>query len=124
MNGFIFEGEIIFMSKLIVNKNKSIYQEKLVKLFIFFITLIYALALVQLVTFAADFDPVQGINNLRDIIASIFQAIGVIVAIIGVVVFGTSIPSHDATQRTTGLLVIAGGIIMAGATAIINAVIN
>lgn len=112
------------MSKLMINKRKETLYNNILKLFAFTATLAVMLFIVQLCAFADEFDPVQGINNLKNILASIFEAIGVIVAIIGVVVFGTSIPSHDATQRTTGLLVIAGGIVIAGATAIINAVIN
>ena len=54
--------------------------------------------------FAADSDPLTIVNNLSDFIFSCIKAIGIIILGWGVVQLGMSVQSHDATQRTQGVL--------------------
>ena len=62
---------------------------------------------------AADSDPLTIVNNLSDFIFSCIKAIGVIVLGWGIVQLGMSVQSHDASQRTQGILCIFGGLIIA-----------
>lgn len=66
-------------------------------------------------TFAASggSDPLTIVNNLSDFIFSIIKAVGVIILGWGVVQLGMSIQSHDASQRSQGMLCLFGGLIIA-----------
>ena len=57
---------------------------------------------------AADTDPLTIVNNLSDFIFSCIKAVGVIVLGWGIVQLGMSIQSHDASQRTQGILFFQG----------------
>jgi hypothetical protein len=78
-----------------------------------------ALSCVLLVTagpaFAAPGDPSTTIANFANIMSGVVTAVGVIVVIWGAVQVGLSIQSQDASQRTQGMLAIAGGIVIAAA---------
>lgn len=63
--------------------------------------------------FAAGNDPLTIVNNLSDFIFSCIKAIGVIILGWGIVQLGMSIQSHDASQRTQGILCVFGGLIIA-----------
>lgn len=69
--------------------------------------------------FAAG-DPLSIVNNLSDFIFSIIKAIGVIILGWGIVQVGMSIQSHDASQRTQGLLCLFGGLLIAFAKEILT----
>lgn len=58
-------------------------------------------------------DPLTIVNNLSDFIFSIIKAVGVIILGWGVVQLGMSIQSHDASQRSQGMLCLFGGLIIA-----------
>ena len=77
--------------------------------------LVLALALTTLPAFAASggSDPLSIVNNLSDFIFSCIKAIGVIILGWGIVQLGMSIQSHDPSQRSNGMLTIAGGIVIA-----------
>ena len=62
---------------------------------------------------AADTDPLTIVNNLSDFIFSCIKAVGVIVLGWGIVQLGMSIQSHDASQRTQGILCVFGGLLIA-----------
>ena len=72
--------------------------------------------------FAADEDPLTIVNNLSDFIFSCIKAIGVIVLGWGIVQLGMSVQSHDASQRTQGILCVFGGLIIAFAKEILSAI--
>lgn len=55
---------------------------------------------------------VNAINNLTDLFFSLLKGVGVIAAAFGVLQFAMSFQSHDPTQRTSGILVFVGGIII------------
>ena len=61
--------------------------------------------------FAAD-DPLTIVNNLSDFVFSLIRAVGVILLGWGVVQVGLSFQSHDPSQRSQGLLTLAGGLVV------------
>ena len=65
-------------------------------------------------------DPLTIVNNLSDFIFSIIKAIGIIILGWGIVQVGMSIQSHDASQRTQGLLCLFGGLLIAFAKEILT----
>ena len=71
---------------------------------------------------AADTDPLTIVNNLSDFIFSCIKAIGVIVLGWGIVQLGMSIQSHDASQRTQGILCVFGGLLIAFSKEILSAI--
>ena len=62
------------------------------------------------------------VNNLSDFIFSCIKAIGVIVLGWGIVQLGMSIQSHDASQRTQGILCVFGGLLIAFSKEILSAI--
>lgn len=72
--------------------------------------------------FAADSDPLTIVNNLSDFIFSCIKAIGVMVLGWGIVQLGMSIQSHDASQRTQGILCVFGGLLIAFSKEILSAI--
>lgn len=77
--------------------------------------LVVALALTMVVTvvptFAAN-DPLEVVSNLSDFIFSLIRAVGLILLGFGVLQVGLSLQSHDPSQRSNGMLTIAGGIVI------------
>ena len=71
---------------------------------------------------AAGSDPLSIINNLSDFIFSCIKAIGVIILCWGIVQLGMSVQSHDASQRSQGILCVFGGLIIAFAKEILTAI--
>ena len=67
-------------------------------------------------------DPLTIVNNLSDFIFSCIKAIGVIVLGWGIVQLGMSIQSHDASQRTQGILCVFGGLLIAFSKEILGAI--
>ena len=65
-------------------------------------------------------DPLTIVNNLSDFIFSVIKAIGIIILGWGIVQVGMSIQSHDASQRTQGLLCLFGGLLIAFAKEILT----
>jgi hypothetical protein len=73
---------------------------------------------------SSDNPAAEAISNFTEIIVGIVTAIGVILAIWGVVQVGLSVPSHDTSQRASGFLALAGGIIVAVAPHIVVSILN
>ncbi len=71
---------------------------------------------------AAGGDPLTIINNLSDFIFSCIKAVGVIILGWGIVQLGMSVQSHDASQRSQGILCVFGGLIIAFAKEILTAI--
>jgi len=86
------------------------------------IALALLLALFTVGAFAAA-DPVQAVNNLSDFIFKVIKAIGLVILAFGIVQLGLSMKSHDPSQRATGFLTVAGGIVIAFAKEIIDLII-
>lgn len=54
----------------------------------------------------------DAVQNLADYIFDIAKVVGVIMAFFGLLQVGISISQHDASQRMTGILLVAGGAII------------
>ena len=67
-------------------------------------------------------DPLSIVNNLSDFIFSCIKAIGVIILGWGIVQLGMSIQSHDASQRSQGMLCVFGGLIIAFSKEILSTI--
>ena len=65
-------------------------------------------------------DPITVISNLSSFIFGLIKAVGIILVGWGVVQVGMSIQSHDASQRTQGLLCLFGGLLIAFAKEILT----
>ena len=70
--------------------------------------------------YAIGGDPLTIVNNLSDFIFSVIKAIGIIILGWGIVQVGMSIQSHDASQRTQGLLCLFGGLLITFAKEILT----
>ena len=70
--------------------------------------------------YATGGDPLTIVNNLSAFIFSVIKAIGIIILGWGIVQVGMSIQSHDASQRTQGLLCLFGGLLIAFAKEILT----
>jgi len=68
---------------------------------------------------AAD-DPLQIVGNLSDFIFSLIRAVGLILLGFGILQVGLSFQSHDPSQRSNGILTIAGGIVITFAKEILS----
>ena len=108
------------------NKNKSVKKlpmpGKVKKGFRFYCTVVLTLAFVlgcSVTAFAAN-DPIAVVNNLSDFIFGLIRAVGLILLGWGIVQVGMSIQSHDASQRTQGLLCLFGGLLIAFAKEILT----
>ena len=85
-------------------------------------SLVLTITLLTTSAFAAGDDPLAIVNNLSDFIFSCIKAIGIIILGWGVVQLGMSIQSHDASQRTQGILCLFGGLLIAFAKEILTAI--
>ena len=52
------------------------------------------------------------VNSLSDFIFSLIRAVGLILLGYGILQVGLSLQSHDPSQRSNGILTIAGGIVI------------
>lgn len=73
---------------------------------------------------AAEDDPLTVINGLSDFLFAAIRAIGLITLGFGILQFGLSMKSHDASQRATSLLTILGGIIITFAKEILDLIMG
>ena len=69
---------------------------------------------------AAPDDPLTVVHNLDDFLFQFIQAIGYIMAGYGAVQVGLSFKTHDASQKSAGLMTRAGGILVIFARSIIS----
>ena len=73
--------------------------------------LLLAVTAMVVPAFAAD-DPLAVVQKLSDFIFSLIRAIGLILLGYGILQVGLSLQSHDPSQRSNGMLTIAGGIVI------------
>lgn len=71
------------------------------------------LAAGTLLTPALGADALSAINNLSDFVFTIIRTVGLITVGWGVLQLGMSLQSHDASQRTQGILCVVAGIVIA-----------
>ena len=78
------------------------------------VCLVLVMVIAIMPAFAADGadDPLDVVENLSDFIFSLIRAIGLILLGYGILQVGLSLQSHDPSQRSNGMLTIAGGIVI------------
>ena len=95
----------------ILKKNKL--QRRARRLYALCVCLTLALAAAIAPAFAASGgDPLSVVNNLSDFIFSLIRAVGLVLLGYGILQVGLSLQSHDPSQRSNGMLTIAGGIVI------------
>ena len=98
-------------------KNNKL-QRRAKRLYALFVCLALAMAVAVTPAFAAASpapaggDPLGVVSNLTDFIFSLIRAVGLILLGYGVLQVGLSLQSHDPSQRSNGMLTIAGGIVI------------
>lgn len=75
------------------------------------VCLLLVLTALIIPAFAAD-DPLAVVNKLSEFIFSLIRAVGLILLGYGILQVGLSFQSHDPSQRSNGILTIAGGIVV------------
>ena len=70
----------------------------------------------------ADNEALNAVNKLSDTIFALIKAVGLICAGWGVLQLGMSVQSHDASQRTQGVLCILGGLLIYFVKAILTSI--
>lgn len=65
-------------------------------------------------------DPLTVVTNLSNFIFSLIRAVGLILLGYGILQVGLSFQSHDPSQRSNGMLTIAGGIVITFTKEILN----
>ena len=94
-----------------LKKNKL--QRCAKRLYALFVCLILAAVTVIMPAFAAaGGDPLDVVSNLSDFIFSLIRAVGLILLGYGILQVGLSLQSHDPSQRSNGMLTLAGGIVI------------
>ena len=78
------------------------------RLYALFACLVLTLPFAVVPAFAAD-DPLSVVTSLSDFIFSLIRAVGLILLGYGILQVGLS---HDPSQRSNGILTIAGGIVI------------
>ena len=70
----------------------------------------------------ADNEALNAVNKLSDTIFALIKAVGLICAGWGVLQLGMSVQSHDASQRTQGVLCFLGGLLIYFVKAILTSI--
>lgn len=111
----------------IKNRKANNKKEKIKKVFkraMLIVTYILALFLAQTTQVFATNDPLAVINNLSSFIFDVIRAVGLITLGYGVMQVGMSLKSHDPSQRASGIMTLAGGVIMTFTKEILNLIIG
>ena len=97
-----------------LKKNDKL-QRRAKRLYALCVCLALTMAVFVVPAFAAPAggDPLDVVNNLSDFIFSLIRAVGLILLGYGILQVGLSLQSHDPSQRSNGMLTIAGGIVIA-----------
>ena len=96
------------------NLKNNKFQRRAKQLYALCVCLALAMATTIMPAFAAaGGDPLTVVNNLSDFIFSLIRAVGLILLGYGILQVGLSLQSHDPSQRSNGMLTIAGGIVIA-----------
>ena len=96
-----------------LKKNDKL-QRRAKRLYTLCVCLALTMAVFIVPAFAAPAggDPLDVVNNLSDFIFSLIRAVGLILLGYGILQVGLSLQSHDPSQRSNGVLTIAGGIVI------------
>ena len=102
MKQFVTKAAAALTSRQAYGRARRVYRVAVLAMSLACVTVVPA--------FAAD--PLAAINKLSEFIFSIIKGVGLIIAGWGVVQLGMSIQSHDASQRTQGMLCVVGGLLI------------
>ena len=103
--------------------NRNFCNTSLKKKYFFVAATLSFMALLPVVVYANEADPLTAINNLSSFVFSAIKAVGVIILGGGVVQIGLSLQSHDASQRSNGFLTFFGGLVIAFAKEILDLIL-
>ena len=96
------------------NLKNNKFQRRAKQLYALCVCLALAMATTIMPAFAAaGGDPLTVVNNLSDFIFSLIRAVGLILLGYGILQVGLSLQAQDPSQRSNGMLTIAGGIVIA-----------
>ena len=96
-----------------LKKNNKL-QRRAKRLYALFVYMVLTMSTMVVPAFAASGgDPLTVVSNLSDFIFSLSRAVGLILLGYGILQVGLSLQSHDPSQRSNGMLTIAGGIVIA-----------
>ena len=96
-------------------------QRRAKRLYALCVCLALTAAMFVMPAFAASGgDPLDVVSNLSDFIFSLIRAVGLILLGYGILQVGLSLQSHDPSQRSNGMLTIAGGIMITFTREILN----
>ncbi len=101
-------------------------QRRAKRMFALLTCLMLALAMTAAPALAATTTPtvtgdaLQAVSKLSDFIFSLIRAVGLILLGYGILQVGLSFQSHDPSQRSNGILTIAGGIIIVFTKELLN----
>lgn len=113
-----------FFKKVPQNRNKLMYPERFnrIRSRYFSTTIGLALMLLFLPSAFATNEALVAIDNMSTFVFAAIKAIGIILLGWGVVQIGLSLQSHDPSQRSNGFLTFFGGLVIAFAKEILDAV--
>lgn len=97
------------------NLKKNKLQRRAKRLYALLVCLVLTMAVTIVPAFAtaaAGGDPLTVVSKLSDFIFSLIRAVGLILLGYGILQVGLSLQSHDPSQRSNGMLTIAGGIVI------------
>ena len=96
-----------------LKKNDKL-QRRAKRLYTLCVCLALTMAVFIVPAFAAPAggDPLDVVNNLSEFIFSLIRAVGLILLGYGILQVGLSLQSHDPSQRSNGMLTIAGGVVI------------
>ena len=94
------------------NQNLSDRRKKERRAHRAYAALVCVLSMTAVMTVPAADDPLSVVNSLSDFIFSLIRAVGLILLGYGILQVGLSLQSHDPSQRSNGILTIAGGIVI------------
>ncbi len=104
-----------------MNLKNNKLQRRAKRLYALCVCLALALTVTVMPAFAAaGGDPLDVVNNLSEFIFSLIRAVGLILLGYGILQVGLSLQSHDPSQRSNGMLTIAGGIVITFTKEILN----
>ena len=99
-NKFTQKAAALLCSKKALNRARTAHR---------LLSMTAIIACLAVVPAFADNEALNAVNKLSDTIFALIKAVGLICAGWGVLELGMSVQSHDASQRTQGVLCILGG---------------
>ena len=109
-NKFTQKAAALLCSKKALNRARTAHR------------LLSMTAIIACLAVVPAFAALNAVNKLSDTIFALIKAVGLICAGWGVLQLGMSVQSHDASQRTQGVLCILGGLLIYFVKAILTSI--